>query len=54
VSEVVHGTISLVVGDRVLSEDGYLLVTQLGRHTVTVESSAGTQREVPYGEISGV
>lgn len=53
-SEVVHGTISLVVGERILSEDGYLLVTQLGRHTVRVESSAGTQREVPYGEISGV
>lgn len=41
------------VGARLLSEDGYLLVTQIGRHAVTVESSAGASRDVPFGEISG-
>ncbi len=42
------------VGARLLSEDGYLLVTDLGRHAVTVESSTGERRDVPYGQISGV
>ena len=45
--------VSLAVGARLLAEDGYLLVTQLGRHAVTVESSVGDRRDVPYGEISG-
>jgi putative transposase len=45
--------VSLDAGARLLGEDGYLLVTQLGRHGVVVESSTGERREVPYGEISG-
>jgi putative transposase len=45
--------VSLDAGARLLGEDGYLLVTQLGRHSVVVESSTGERREVPYGEISG-
>lgn len=43
----------LEVGARLLAEDGYLLVTQVGRHTVTVDTSTGERREVPFGEISG-
>lgn len=44
---------ALEVGARILGDDGYLLVTHIGRHTITVESSTGERREVPFGEIRG-
>ena len=44
----------LAIGDRVLGDDGYLLVVQLARHTVMFETSVGVRREVPYREIKGV
>ncbi|NYG59354.1 transposase InsO family protein [Nocardioides daedukensis] len=45
--------LKLQVGSRLLNEDGYLLVTEMGRHSVTVETSTGAKREVPYGQIIG-
>ncbi|WP_416954899.1 helix-turn-helix domain-containing protein [Nocardioides sp. T5] len=46
--------VPLEAGARLLGEDGYLLVAEIGRHSVTVESSTGDRRDVPYGEINGV
>ncbi|UUW90987.1 hypothetical protein [Pimelobacter simplex] len=46
--------VGLAIGDRVLGEDGYLVVVQFGRHTVMFETSVGARREVPYNEIKGV
>lgn len=44
----------LEVGARILtSDDGYLVVVELGRHAVTVENSTGGRREIPYGEVTG-
>jgi len=43
----------LEVDARLLSEDGYLLVTELGRHSVTVENSTGSTREIAYGDVRG-
>ena len=48
------GSVRLEVGARILGPDGFLLVTELGRHSVTVESSNGEGREVPYAELDGV
>ncbi|GAB4001829.1 hypothetical protein GCM10028772_01750 [Nocardioides ultimimeridianus] len=39
------------MGARVLGNDGYLVVTALGRHTVTVETSNGESRDIGYGAI---
>lgn len=52
-SSVSTATVSLAVGARLLSADGYLVVIALGRHTVTVEGSTGERRDVAYGEVSG-
>jgi hypothetical protein len=47
-------TTPLAIGARLLSPDGYLVVVALGRHTVTVESSAGERRDLGYGEVSAI
>lgn len=47
-------TISLASGARVLSDQGYLVVVEVGRHTVTLANSISDQREVPYSEVTGV
>lgn len=44
----------LAVGGRLLSNAGYMVVIRLGRHTVTVETSAGERRDIGYGEVSAV
>lgn len=46
--------VPIEVGARLLGPDGYLVVTALGRHSATVESSTGQQSDVPFGEIRGV
>ena len=53
-SGVRQAKVGLAIGDRVLGDDGYLLVVQLARHTVMFETSVGVRREVPYREIKGV
>ncbi|MGK2879244.1 MAG: integrase [Mycobacterium sp.] len=47
-------TTNLAIGERLLGPDGYLVVMALGRHTVTVESSAGERSDLGYGELSAV
>lgn len=42
----------LSVGARLLGEDGYLVVTALGRHTVTVGTSTGESRDIGYGDVA--
>jgi putative transposase len=45
---------ALTPGARVLGDDGYLVVVELGRHGVGLANSLGEQRQVPYGEFAGV
>ena len=51
-SEVAVTTLSR--GARVLGEDGYFVVLELGWHGVSLANSLGERREVPYGELAGV
>lgn len=44
----------LTPGARVLGDDGYLVVVELGRHGVNLANSLGERREVPYGDVAGV
>lgn len=46
------GVTQLRVGARLLGEDGYLVVTGLGRHGVTLETSTGDRRDVGYGDFA--
>ena len=45
---------TLEIGAKLLSTDGYLVVTALRRHTVSVEGSAGERQDLAYDEISAI
>ncbi|HWJ65125.1 MAG TPA: transposase [Nocardioides sp.] len=47
-------TTALTCGARVLGEDGYLVVVELGRHGVSLQNSLGERRHVHYGEFAAV
>ncbi|UAL29911.1 hypothetical protein K8W59_19675 [Nocardioides rotundus] len=48
-----HARLSLRAGARILGSAGYLLVMQVSRHFVTLESSTGEREDVPFAEITG-
>lgn len=43
----------LEAGSRILSDDGYLAVVEVGRHGVVVECSLGERRNLPFSEVVG-
>jgi hypothetical protein len=44
--------ISMSVGDAILCTDGYRVITEIGRHTLTLASGDGSTVEVPPGELT--